>query len=93
MSKHNYGCSLQEDLKALYGSESETLDGQRVELFYKYEAVSSLITSLNNIIQNPVPITSNQYNEWLNLKIKVMKELKDILRKTEQFVEDNHLDK
>ena len=69
--EHIYGIDQNEDLKALYGENYEECDFFRKILWTFLGNFDIDIRRLNYIIQNPIPITINEYEEWGLFKNKV----------------------
>ena len=74
LSKHEYGFNLEDDLKALYGESYSEIDDMRKVLFLGMQNEPFEIRQLRNIIQNPVPITYDDFKHWSEDKLKMFNE-------------------
>lgn len=71
---YEYGFDLYEDIKQLYGENYEEINSKRYKLLEGLNNDILEIKLLRNIIQNPVPITREQFNEWVKTKNKIINE-------------------
>lgn len=73
MNNHKYGFDYEEDVKNLYGKNHKLLNDKRIRLFEEFNPSVPEVKALRNIIQNPMPITTEQFNEWSSIKNKLLK--------------------
>lgn len=62
IKNHQYGLDIEEDKKALYGDQVEELEEIRFSLWSRLNHSHKNFKVLKYIIQNPVPITVEQFN-------------------------------
>lgn len=90
--KHQYGFDLEKDLKMLYGDNYNIIDRMRTNLFNSLENETIEIRRLRNIIQNPIPITQNNFDQWQKYKYEMIKkynikhETLNIINRIENFI-------
>lgn len=96
---YQYGLDVIEDIRHLYGENYEEINKLRYKLFKSLDGNIHAVQMLRCIIQNPVPITKQQFKEWIEIKNNILKEnqydltLRTIhtLRSIEDFVYDYHI--
>ena len=91
MTKYKYGYNLDEDIKNLYGSNHESKNSKRLDLFNDYVMLLKRLESLKAIIQNPVPISKASYDDWNFMQELMTNELNGLLGDIGLFVKDNHM--
>lgn len=97
--EHLYGLNLYDDISHLYGVNCEKINNKRILLFNSLNSNILPINILKNIIQNPVPVSKEEYSEWIGLKNNTLEENKydvplgtvQILGDIEKFVIKYHL--
>lgn len=69
--KYKYGYNLENDLKELYDEDYENINELRKVLFSNLENERFEIKMLRNIIQNPVPVSEDEFAIWLIQKLNL----------------------
>lgn len=96
---YQYGIDLESDIKKLYGDNYLELNEKRSALFYKIISYDNFLWRLRSMIQNPVPITTVDFDEWIRekselmLKGAVFGEVADLIEEVEEFIKKYHLEK
>lgn len=101
MKEHKYGFNYEEDIRNLYGANCELLSNKRIQLFESFIPNIPEVKALRDIIQNPIPITKDQFEEWCNTKDGLIKKYdyylsehdKNILNEIKNFVYVYHVDR
>lgn len=78
---------LEKDLKNLYGENYKEINEKRHELWLETENIKHLTRNLQSFIQNPVPITEENFK----LFEKSRKQINQVIDELEQFIKDYHL--
>lgn len=99
MGYHKYGFDYEEDIKNLYGKNHKLLNDKRIKLFEEFNPSVPEVKALRNIIQNPMPIKTEQFNEWSSIKSRLLKSYgyylseydKNILNEINSFVYVYHV--
>ena len=99
MKEHKYGFNYEEDIRNLYGANCELLSNKRIQLFESFIPNIPEVKELRDIIQNPMPITKERWEEWCDVKDGLIKKCgyylseydKTILNEIKSFVYVYHL--
>lgn len=99
MKEYTYGFNYEEDIRNLYGVDYELLNNKRIQLFESFTPNVPEAKALRSIIQNPMPITKERWEEWCNIKDNLIKKCgyylsehdKNILNEIKNFVYVYHL--
>lgn len=73
MEDHKYGFDYEEDIRNLYGVNYELLNNKRIQLFESFTPNVPEVKALRSIIQNPMPITKERWQEWCDVKDNLIK--------------------
>lgn len=93
MKSYKYGYDLDKDLKELYGEGYSEISLKRLQLFEKHTGLAMRANRLNSIIQNPVPISEEDYKEWLRESKETIDKLKKSLDEIDSFINTYHIER
>lgn len=101
MEEYLYGIDYLEDLKRLYGDNYKSINDERINLFESFTCNVIQAKELRNILQNPMPITFEEFKLWIDEKNKVInlfsfylsKYDEYMLEEIESFIFRHHLEK
>jgi len=88
---YKFGYNYEEDLKELYGKDADICNEKRLALYSSLDFHSFDIKHLGSIIQNPVPITKEQLEEWIEKQESAIMYLNKTLNDIGRFVRTYHL--
>lgn len=99
MQDYTYGLDYEEDIRKLYGKDYKAINNKRFELCDSLNPNVLEVKILRNIIQNPMPITKEQLDEWKNIRDKLINQYgyylsdndKDILNEIYNFAYIYHV--